>query len=125
MQVYDSSRRALARVRQTASLGRSGYVVTSDDANLRLSISREPSDDNVFVISRGSETVGTVTKQWGGSLREYFTNSDDFLVMLDDSHAGMELRLVVFTAAIMIDSDHFESAPEARRLLGEIVDGVT
>ncbi len=61
-----------------------------------------------FVNDLSGEEIGRVTKQWGGFMREGFTDADTFQVLLNDPDRSEEFRLLLLTAAFAIDLDFFE-----------------
>ena len=61
-----------------------------------------------FVNDLSGEEVGRVTKQWGGFMREGFTDADTFQVLFNDPDRSEEFRLLLLTAAFAIDLDFFE-----------------
>ena len=61
-----------------------------------------------FVNDLSGQEIGRVTKQWGGFMREGFTDADTFQVLFDDPDRSEEFRLLLLTAAFAIDLDFFE-----------------
>ena len=61
-----------------------------------------------FVNDLGGEEIGRVTKQWGGFMREGFTDADTFQVLFNDPGRSEEFRFLLLTAALAIDLDFFE-----------------
>jgi uncharacterized protein YxjI len=57
-----------------------------------------------FVINDGNGSqVGTISKKWGGAMKEIFTTADKYLVSLDPSYSNMINKIIVLSAAITID----------------------
>ncbi|MAG31446.1 MAG: hypothetical protein CL908_11230 [Deltaproteobacteria bacterium] len=50
----------------------------------------------------------TISKKWGGALREVFSDADTFRIAFERGTWSPSERLVVFAAAISIDFDFFE-----------------
>jgi uncharacterized protein YxjI len=50
-----------------------------------------------------------ITKQWGGALREMFTDADTYMLDFEASEWTTEERFVILAAAISIDFDFFEN----------------
>ncbi len=59
----------------------------------------------------------TISKKWGGALREVFADADTFRVAFESGSWAAAERLVVFAAAISIDFDFFENNQGSRGLL--------
>ncbi len=52
--------------------------------------------------------MGRIVKQWGGILREGFTDADTFSVQFSDDERSQETRLLLLASAFAIDMDFFE-----------------
>jgi uncharacterized protein YxjI len=64
---------------------------------------------NTFKIERKGDEIAKITKQWGGVLREAFTDADTFRVELHNGAVDSQSAMLVLAAAIAIDLDFFES----------------
>jgi uncharacterized protein YxjI len=54
-------------------------------------------------------STSTISKKWGGVLREAFTDADTYRVEFGDARWTEEQRAVILAAAISIDFDFFEN----------------
>lgn len=61
------------------------------------------------VFNLRGEHKATVSKKWGGALREVFTDADTFMVDYQRYPWQTEQKLVIFAAALSIDFDFFEN----------------
>lgn len=61
--------------------------------------------------------AATITKKWGGGLREIFTDADIFMVDFSKGQWSEAQRRVIFAAAISIDFDFFENNQGNRGLI--------
>ena len=52
--------------------------------------------------SKGTE-IGTVSKKWGGLVKEIFTDSDKYVVNISDSLTEENQRIAVLSTAVVID----------------------
>jgi hypothetical protein len=59
----------------------------------------------------------TISKKWGGALREVFADADTFRVAFESGTWTAAERLVLFAAAISIDFDFFENNQGSNGLL--------
>jgi hypothetical protein len=57
---------------------------------------------------QGNE-VARISKKWTGMLKEYFTDSDNFLIEFGNHQWGAGKRAVILAAAISVDFDFFEN----------------
>ena len=97
-----------ALYRQFGILGRKFALVDADDqqiAQIKGNVFRR----YTFVVedSRGSE-LGRITKEWGGLVREAYTDADTFRVQFRDRERSHEFRMLVLASAFAIDMDFFE-----------------
>ena len=58
--------------------------------------------------ARGEE-MGRIVKEWGGIMREGFTDADSFRIHFSDMERGEQTRLLLLASAFAIDLDFFEA----------------
>lgn len=56
------------------------------------------------------DEIARITKQWGGVMREMFSDADTFHVEYYDHDMSQELRTLILATAFSIDLDFFESS---------------
>ncbi|MEC8652137.1 MAG: phospholipid scramblase-related protein [Planctomycetota bacterium] len=61
-----------------------------------------------FRLTFQGQEVGKISKQWGGVLREMFTDADTFGVEWA-SHVPQEIRKILLVATFLIDFTYFEN----------------
>ena len=64
---------------------------------------------HTFMIYKDDTEIARVTKQWGGILREGFSDADTFKVQFDHSSMDQDFAHLVLATALAIDLDFFES----------------
>jgi uncharacterized protein YxjI len=74
------------------------------------------------VESTDGQLSATITKRWGGGLREIFSDADTFLIDFQSPRWRPDQRAVLFGAAISIDFDFFENNQGSGGVLGGIGD---
>lgn len=57
-----------------------------------------------FEFITGGRRVGTVTKKWAGLAKEYFTNADNYVIVVEDPRAPAALVGLVLASGIAIDT---------------------
>ena len=63
-----------------------------------------------FTLNNASgQEMGRIVKQWGGILREGFTDADTFSIQFSDVERSQEMRLLLLASAFAIDLDFFEN----------------
>ncbi len=63
-----------------------------------------------FTLNNASgQEMGRIVKQWGGILREGFTDADTFSIQFSDLERSQEMRLLLLASAFAIDLDFFEN----------------
>lgn len=70
------------------------------------------------VATDDGQRTATISKKWGGGLREIFTDADTFLVDFEGHPWTEAQRAVIFCAALSIDFDFFENNQGRGGLLG-------
>ena len=58
--------------------------------------------------ARGEE-MGRIVKEWGGIMREGFTDADNFRIQFSDAERSEHIRLLLLASAFAIDLDFFEA----------------
>ena len=58
--------------------------------------------------ARGEE-MGRIVKEWGGIMREGFTDADNFRIQFSDTERGEQTRLLLLASAFAMDLDFFEA----------------
>lgn len=79
--------------------------------------------DWVFEVRRGPTVVARIKKHWGGFFREAFTTSDRLSITFEPGFVDPRLRLLVFAAALTVDSTAFEKKDrhaEGTNLIGHL-----
>lgn len=59
-----------------------------------------------FIKDKGDREIGTISKNWGGLLKEMFTDADRFQVSFGNQ--TWQEKAVIFSAGISIDMDFFD-----------------
>lgn len=106
----EASGRPLGRVRRRFGLLRRRYDVEDDTERVFATIQGPLWRPWTFRIHAGDgRPVAQVTKRWGGSLRELFSDADAFLVEFGHHPWSAAHRAVLLGAALSIDFDFFEN----------------
>ena len=53
--------------------------------------------------------IARISKKWSGMLKEYFTDSDNFMIEFGSHSWSANQRAIILAAAISIDFDYFEN----------------
>lgn len=110
MRVEDGAGRILGRVVKKLTLARKVYELS--DASGRM-FGRIVS--GIFriwtfpVLDSSGQQIALISKKWGGLLKEYMTDADQFAVDYTSPTLSVEQRAVIFAAALSIDFDYFEN----------------
>ena len=66
---------------------------------------------NTFrIYDLAGEEIARITKQWGGVMREMFSDADTFHVEYYDNSLSQDIRTLILATAFSIDLDFFESS---------------
>lgn len=108
--VWDRDGKPLGQVRQRWAWIRRRLDIEGPDGRLLARITGPLLHPWTFLVHRGPEgsprEVGRIEKQWGGILREGFTDADTFLLTFGDQDPT--LRRLLLAAAVLVDYRWFE-----------------
>ncbi len=68
------------------------------------------------IFNNMNQNVGIITKKWQGFVKEVFTDSDGYLIKLNNSLTP-EQKVLLFSCGISIDFDYFENNQGSASLL--------
>jgi hypothetical protein len=105
--VKDAHGKKLGRVQRRFSLLRRQYSVFDATGREILQLYGPLFHPWTFEMRRAGTTVGKIGKQWGGVLREGFTDADRFGIAFP-ADAGADAKAVLLGATLLIDFAHFE-----------------
>ena len=110
LHVWDRDGRPLGKVRQRWAWIRRRLDVETADGRVVARLVGPLLHPWTFIAERGPEgnprEVGRIEKQWGGLLKEGFTDADTFLVTFGDPDPTF--RRLLLAAAVLIDFRWFE-----------------
>ena len=73
---------------------------------------------NTFrIYDMQDQEIARITKQWGGVMREMFTDADTFLVEYYNQGLDQTMRTLILASAFSIDLDFFESSEGGANLM--------
>lgn len=110
MEIQDPTGRTLGRVQRRFGLLYRKYDLY-DEAGILFARIKGPLWKiwTFPVVSTSGIGEASITKRWGGALREIFTDADSFLIDFMQGQWSEQQRRVIFSAAISIDFDFFEN----------------
>ena len=109
LEVADASGHALGSIEQRFSVFSKRFSVY-DPSGAELAVLHGPLFRPwTFRVLVGGEEVGKITKEWGGVLREAFTDADTFGVHYGPA-MNPQLRSLVLGATFLIDFLYFEDS---------------
>ncbi|MCH9040401.1 MAG: hypothetical protein IIC23_13565 [Chloroflexi bacterium] len=110
MHVRDGSDRPLGSLRRRLTFLGRRFSLEGPDGRLIAEVRGRMLRPNTFMVHEpGGEEVARVTKQWGGIMREAFTDADTFRVQFHKESLDQQFRMLTLAAAFAIDLDFFES----------------
>lgn len=108
--VWDRDGRPIGQIRQRWAWIRRRLDIELPDGRVVARITGPLLHPWTFIAERGPEAnpreIGRIEKQWGGLLKEGFTDADTFLVTFGDQDATF--RRLLLAAAVLIDFRWFE-----------------
>lgn len=110
LHVWDREGRPIGQIRQRWAWIRRRLDIELPDGRVVARITGPLLHPWTFIAERGPEAnpreIGRIEKQWGGLLKEGFTDADTFLVTFGDQDATF--RRLLLAAAVLIDFRWFE-----------------
>ena len=110
LHVYDADDRPLGSLQREFSVLRRRFTISDANGDAIAQIDGPIWRPSTFMIYRNGEEVARVTKQWGGLLKEAFTDADAFRLQQNTLGLRQEFAQMVLGAAFAIDLDCFERA---------------
>ncbi len=108
LHVHDSAGRPLGSLRRQLAFLKRRFVLEDPSGNPIAEVQGKLFRPNTFMVYADGGEVARVTKQWGGLMREAFSDADTFRVQLDRGR-NQDFSLLVLATAFAIDLDFFES----------------
>ncbi|MCY4644765.1 MAG: phospholipid scramblase-related protein [Bacteriovoracales bacterium] len=100
--------RRIGRIHRRFSIIHKKYDLRDAGGNLIATIESPFWRLWAFPLKRHGQQIGVITKKWQGLAKEFLADADSFLVDFGGHPWGREEKLIIFSAAISIDFDHFE-----------------
>lgn len=109
LHVLDSQGRPFGSLyRQFGFLKRKFALVDAHDRQVAQITSGMFRPNTFIVEDSGGAELGRITKEWGGIMREAFSDADTFRVSFSRRAPDNDFRLLVLASAFAIDLDFFE-----------------
>lgn len=108
LHVRDGAGRPVGSLRRKFAFLKRRFVLEDPSGNPIAEVQGKLFRPNTFMIYFDGSEVARVTKQWGGIMREAFTDADTFKV---EQNPGLDqdFSFLVLATAFAIDLDFFES----------------
>jgi uncharacterized protein YxjI len=108
IEIQDPAGRPLGCVRREFSVLRRKYSVYDDQGRPLCELFGPILHPWTFEIRRDGQTLGKITKNWSGLLKESFTDADNFGVTFPPDWSS-STKAVLLGAVFLIDFVHFEN----------------
>ena len=108
LHVRDGAGRPVGSLRRQLAFLKRRFVLENASGSPIAEVQGKLFRPNTFMIYVDGREVARVTKQWGGIMREAFSDADTFKVQQEPG-LDQDLSLLVLAAAFAIDLDFFES----------------
>ena len=110
MHVCDGSGRPLGSLRRRFAIFGRRFTLEDPAGGPIAEVQGPLFRPNTFMVYKQHTEVARVTKQWGGVMREAFSDADTFRVEQETQGLDATLSLLVLTTAFVIDLDFFENS---------------
>lgn len=108
LEVTTPDGRTVGIMEKQFSILRRVFSITTDPLSLPIMMSSKMLSLWAFPFTRGGREVASISKQWGGALKEMFLDADTFGVQIIDPSLTADERILLLAAAIFIDINYFE-----------------
>ncbi|HZY82360.1 MAG TPA: phospholipid scramblase-related protein [Cyclobacteriaceae bacterium] len=102
-QIFSSDGHVVGTVEQKFKLFKPTFKIINHQGMPVAEITGDWTAWNFVIINDTGMQVGTISKKWGGAMKEIFTTADKYFVALDPSYSNMMNKIIVLSAAITID----------------------
>jgi uncharacterized protein YxjI len=93
----------LALIRQQFKLFKPTFHILASDESPVASITGDWKAWNFSIQDSGGNQIGTISKKWGGILKEAFTTADKYIVSVKPGTAEGTKKIAIIATAITID----------------------
>jgi uncharacterized protein YxjI len=114
MEVTDTAGRPLGAIQRRWSLVHRTFTVENAQGQDVLTIQSPWLRIWTFKLLFQGQEIGRITKQWGGLLREWFTDADTFGVDFGTAPLPAEVKKLLLLATFLIDFTCFENNQKNR-----------
>jgi uncharacterized protein YxjI len=101
--VSDRDGNELASIKQKFKLFKPTFRILDTSGDLIAEIKGDWKAWSFNIKDSNEVEVGTISKKWGGAMREIFTNADKYNVHIDPNYTQSKHKVAILSAAITID----------------------
>ncbi|KIO77739.1 scramblase [Pedobacter lusitanus] len=101
--VSDADGNALASIKQKFKLFKPTFRILDTSENLIAEIKGDWKAWSFNIKDSNEIEIGTISKKWGGAMREIFTNADKYNVHINPEYTENKHKVAILSAAITID----------------------
>lgn len=101
--VSDADGNELASIKQKFKLFKPTFRILDTSGDLIAEIKGDWKAWSFNIKDNNEVEVGTISKKWGGAMREIFTNADKYNVHIDPNYMQSKHKVAILSAAITID----------------------
>lgn len=101
--VVDNSGKIVGSVKQKFTFLKREFSLMDASGNQFATIKGDWKAWDFSITDMQGNSIGSINKQWGGILKEVFTDSDKYFVNIEDSVTDENQRMTVITVASLID----------------------
>ncbi|MGY0036002.1 LURP-one-related/scramblase family protein [Pedobacter sp. NJ-S-72] len=101
--VSDADGNELASIKQKFKLFKPTFRILDTSGDLIAEIKGDWKAWSFNIKDNNEVEIGTISKKWGGAMREIFTNADKYNVHIDPNYTQNKHKVAILSAAITID----------------------
>ena len=101
--ILDAADNQIGFIKQKFSLLKPKFFIFNKDGQQIATIKGDWKAWNFTITDMNDQEIGRVNKKWAGAMKEIFTTADKYHVVINESYAEDVNKVLILSAAIMID----------------------
>jgi uncharacterized protein YxjI len=93
----------IGTIKQKFKLFKPTFKIFNSSEELIAEINGDWKAWNFSITDASNNQIGSISKKWGGALKEIFTSADKYNVNIDNNYSNVENKIAILSGAITID----------------------
>lgn len=101
--IYDGQEKNIGTIKQKFKLFKPTFKIFNTSEHQIAEINGDWKAWNFKITDPSGNQIGTISKKWGGAMKELFTTADKYNVNIDTNYSNNENKIIILAGAITID----------------------